>query len=58
MEYEASLKVSPARLNSYLGAAQAAKRAGQADKAKMYKDRLLTMCGGSVPDRVADAVGK
>ena len=58
VEYEASLKVSPARLNSYLGAAQAAKRAGQADKAKMYKDRLLTMCGGSVPDRVADAVGK
>jgi len=58
VEYEASLKVSPARLNSYLGAAQAAKRAGQADKAKMYRDRLLTMCGGSVPDRVADAVGK
>jgi len=58
VEYEASLKVSPARLNSYLGAAQAAKRAGQADKAQMYKDRLLTMCGGSVPDRVADAVGK
>jgi len=58
VEYEASLKVSPARLNSYLGAAQAAKRAGQADQARMYKDRLLTMCGGSVPDRVADAVGK
>jgi hypothetical protein len=58
VEYEASLKISPARLNSYLGAAQAAKRAGQADKAQMYKDRLLTMCGGSVPDRVADAVGK
>jgi len=58
VEYEASLKVSPARLNSYLGAAQAAKRAGQTDQAKMYKDRLLTMCGGSVPDRVADAVGK
>jgi hypothetical protein len=58
VEYEASLKVSPARLNGYLGAAQAAKRAGQADKAKMYKDRLLTLCGGSVPDRVADAVGK
>jgi len=58
VEYEASLKISPARLNSYLGAAQAAKRAGEADKAKMYKDRLLTMCGESVPDRVADAVGK
>jgi hypothetical protein len=55
-EYEASLKVAPARLNSYVGAAQAAGRAGRKDKAKMYKDRLLAMCAGSVPDRVA-AVG-
>jgi hypothetical protein len=54
-EYEASLKLAPARLNSYLGAAQAAGRSGQADKAKMYKDRLLAMCVGSVPDRVAAA---
>jgi len=54
-EYEASLRLAPARLNSYLGAAQAAGRSGQADKAKMYKDRLLAMCAGSVPDRVAAA---
>jgi tetratricopeptide (TPR) repeat protein len=54
-EYEASLKLAPARLNSYLGAAQAAGRSGQADKAKLYKDRLLAMCVGSVPDRVAAA---
>ena len=54
-EYEASLKIAPARLNSYLGAALAAGRAGQSDKAKSYKDRLLAMCAGSVPDRVAAA---
>ena len=54
-EYEASLKLAPARLNSYLGAALAAGHAGQADKAKLYKDRLLAMCAGSVPDRVAVA---
>ena len=54
-EYEASLRLAPARLNSYLGAALAAGRAGQADKAKLYKDRLLAMCSGSVPDRVAVA---
>ena len=57
-EYETSLKSAPARLNSYMGAAQAAKRAGQAEKAKMYKERLLAMCAGGVPDRVAAAVGK
>ena len=54
-EYEASLKIAPARLNSYLGAAQAAGRAGQPEKAKTYKDRLLAMCAGSLPDRVAAA---
>jgi hypothetical protein len=54
-EYEASLKLAPARLNSYLGAALAAGRAGQSDKAKLYKDRLLTMCAGSLPDRAAAA---
>ena len=54
-EYEASLKLAPARLNSYVGAALAAQRSGQNDKAKLYKDRLLAMCSGSVPDRVAAA---
>ena len=54
-EYESSLKTAPARLNSYLGAAQAAGRAGQKDKAKAYKDRIVALCGGSVPDRVAAA---
>jgi hypothetical protein len=54
-EYEASLAIAPARLNSYVGAAQAATRAGQPAKAKMYKDRLVAMCDGSLPDRVAAA---
>jgi hypothetical protein len=55
VEYESSLKIARGRLNSYLGAWQAAVRAGQDDKAKTYKDRLLAMCTGSVPDRVAAA---
>jgi len=38
-----------------VGAALAAQRSGQNDKAKLYKDRLLAMCSGSVPDRVAAA---
>jgi tetratricopeptide (TPR) repeat protein len=50
-EYEASLRSAPARLNSYLGAARAAARAGQKDKAKTYGDRLVAVCNGSVPDR-------
>ena len=54
-EYESSLKTAPARLNSYLGAAQAAGRAGQKDKEKTYKDRIVALCAGSVPDRVAAA---
>jgi tetratricopeptide (TPR) repeat protein len=54
-EYEASLKIAPARLNSYLGAAQAAERAGLKAKAKTYKDRLIAMCSGSLPERVAAA---
>jgi len=57
-EYEASLKIAPARLNSYLGAAQAAAGAGQKDKAKSYKERLVAMCGGTTPDRVAAALSK
>jgi hypothetical protein len=55
IEYESSLKIAPGRLNSYLGAWQAATRAGRNDKAKAYKERLVALCGGSVPDRVAAA---
>jgi len=54
-EYESSLKTARGRLNSYLGAWQAASRAKQGDKAKDYKERLLAQCAGSVPDRLVAA---
>jgi len=54
-EYEASLRTAPARFNSYLGAARAAGRAGQKEKAKGFSDKLAAMCGGSVPSRMAAA---
>jgi tetratricopeptide (TPR) repeat protein len=52
-EYETSLRSAPARFNSYQGAALAAKRAGQEQKAKAFHDRLASLCGGSVPARSA-----
>jgi len=52
-EYEASLRTAPARYNSYAGAAHAAERAGQKEKAKDFGDRLLALCGGSLPSRPA-----
>jgi tetratricopeptide (TPR) repeat protein len=50
-EYERSLRSAPARFNSYDGAARAAERAGKKEEAKAYRDRLLHLCGGSVPVR-------
>ena len=50
-EYEASLKSAPIRLNSYSGAAQAADSAGRKQEAKAFRDRLIALCGGSVPSR-------
>ena len=52
-EYEASLVSAPARFNSYAGAARAAEAAGRKQKAKVIHDRLVALCGGSVPDRGA-----
>src|SRR5262249_9661763 len=52
-EYETSMRSAPARLNSYQGAARAADAAGQKQKAKSFRDRLVALCGGSVPDRTA-----
>src|SRR5262249_21227837 len=52
VEYQTSLRSAPARLNSYWGAAQAAARAGQKETAKQFNDRLLAVCGGTLPDRV------
>ena len=51
-EYETSLRSAPARLNSYHGAAQAAERAGKKQEAKAFHERLVALCGGSVPARV------
>src|SRR5438876_2676614 len=52
-EYEASLRAAPGRLNSYDGAARAAERAGKKQEAKAFRDRLVALCGGSVPDRLS-----
>jgi tetratricopeptide (TPR) repeat protein len=52
-EYEASLRSAPARFNSYAGAARAAEKAGEKQKAKDYGDRLLALCGGNLPARAA-----
>ena len=51
-EYESSLRSAPARFNSYERAAQSAERAGKKQEAKTYRQRLQTLCGGSVPVRV------
>jgi hypothetical protein len=55
VEYETSLRSAPARLNSYWGAAQAAARAGQKEKAREFNYRLLALCGSTLPDRVRTA---
>jgi tetratricopeptide (TPR) repeat protein len=52
-EYEASLRVAPGRFNSYRGAALAAAKAGDRDKAREMQDRLSALCGGVVPEREA-----
>jgi len=55
-EYESSLRSAPARFNSYEGAARAADHAGKKEEAKAYQQRLLALCGGSVPARVVSAM--
>ena len=55
-EYQASLRSAPARLNSYDGAARAAERAGKKEEARAFHARLVALCGGSVPARVASAM--
>ncbi|HEY3215016.1 MAG TPA: hypothetical protein VGK93_00850 [Candidatus Eisenbacteria bacterium] len=54
-EYEASLRSAPARFNSYDGAARAAEAVGDKQKAKSYHDRLVALCGGSMPARPGPA---
>jgi len=55
VEYEASLTSAPVRFNSYAGAARAAEGAGQMQKAKDYHQRLVALCGDSLPTRAAGA---
>jgi hypothetical protein len=55
-EYETSLRSAPARLNSYDGAARAAERAGKKQEARVFHERLVALCGGSVPARVGSAM--
>jgi len=55
-EYEASLRSAPARFNSYDGAARAAQRAGKKREAKVFRERLVALCGGSVPARAGSAM--
>ncbi len=55
-EYEASLRSAPARLNSYDGAARAAERAGKKREAKVFHERLVALCSGSVPARAGSAM--
>ena len=51
-----ALRSAPARLNSYSGAAQAAERAGKKEDAKVFRERLVALCGGSLPVRAKAAV--
>jgi len=51
VEYEASLRMAPARFNTYSGAALAAERGRDTKKAEEFRKRLLAMCGGVLPER-------
>ena len=54
-EYQASLRSAPARFNSYAGAARAAERTGEKEKAKDFNGRLLALSGGHLPSRPTEA---
>jgi len=55
-EYETSLRSAPARFNSYDGAARAAERAGHKQQAKVFREKLAALCGGTVPARAGPAM--
>lgn len=50
VEYEASLKVSPNRLNGLYGAAYSAELVGDKQKAQTYNAQLVTLCNQSNGD--------
>ena len=51
LAYEAVLSKSPNRFNSLSGAALAAAKSGQKEKARRYYQQLMTITGASTPQR-------
>ena len=58
VEYEVALKTDPNRFNGLYGAAQAAEKAQQKEKAAGYYAQLIKNCQGSNSDRVELAKAK
>jgi len=50
-EYERSLEAAPNRFRSLAGAGSAAEQAGDASKARLYRQRLVGLSGEATPDR-------
>ena len=44
VEFERSLQNAPNRFRSFAGAAQAAQRAGNAARARAYREKLVALC--------------
>jgi hypothetical protein len=55
---KASMAKEPNRFNGYVGAANAAKAAGDAAKAKAYYEKLISLAGGSDSERPALAAAR
>src|SRR5262244_950355 len=55
--FEATLKKEPNRLGAYVGAAKAAEKSGNSDKARGYYEKVVAIAGGADSTRteVADA---
>jgi len=50
-EFEASLKIAPNRFRSFVGAAKAAESAGDAVRARSYRERLVELCSVADTER-------
>ena len=55
VEYEASLRLNPRRLNGVYGAAVAAQKSGDAQKARKHYEQLMQIAPGSARREVAEA---
>jgi len=49
--FETSLTIAPNRLRSHAGAARAAERLGDGDKARLYHQKILDACGQADTER-------